>query len=283
MITTRIVIKDKASTVWQALTEKSQMKEWYFDIPDFELRVGATFNFYEPDDARQFHHRCTIREILPEKKFSHTWTHPSHSKGESVITWLLKEENGATHLTLQHEGIENFADAGPAFAAENYQVGWESFMFVLKNYIYGIRKHTCQADINATARMVWDVLFNDETYRRWTGVFSEGSCYKGELKQGGRVHFLTPEGSGMYADVIVFAPYTNLMFQHIGEVVGFVEKPMDEATEKWTGTIENYVLKENGPITTLIVEIDLTPENVEYFNDTFPKALAKVKALSEII
>lgn len=282
MITTGITIKDKASKVWQALTVKSQMKEWYFDIPDFELRVGATLNFYEPGDAREFHHRCTIREIIPEKKFSHTWTHPSHSKGESVVTWLLEEENGATHVTLQHEGIENFADGGAAFAPENYQMGWEGFMAILKNYVYGIRKHTYQVEINASAKKVWEVLFNDDTYRQWTNVFSAGSYYTGELKQGGRVHFLTPEGSGMYADVIVFTPYTNLMFQHIGEVAGFVEKPMDEATEKWTGAIENYILKEKGLVTTLLVEIDIAPESVEYFNDTFPRGLEKVRDLAEI-
>jgi hypothetical protein len=54
-----------------------------------------------------------------------------------VVTWLLKEENGTTHLTLQHEGIENHADGGPAFAPENYQVGWEEILAALKNYIIG--------------------------------------------------------------------------------------------------------------------------------------------------
>ncbi len=113
------------------------MKEWYFDIPDFELRVGSSFNFYEPGDDRQFHHRCIIKEIVPERKFSHTWTHPSHSKGESLVTWLLKEENGTTEVTLQHKGIENLADGGPDFAPENFRVGWKELMASLKNHVQG--------------------------------------------------------------------------------------------------------------------------------------------------
>ena len=93
MITSKIKIKESVSKVWQALTDKNQMKEWYFDIPDFELKTGAVFNFYEPGEAKQFHHRCRILEIVPEKKFSHTWTHPGLSKGESVGAVILPADD----------------------------------------------------------------------------------------------------------------------------------------------------------------------------------------------
>jgi uncharacterized protein YndB with AHSA1/START domain len=67
MISAQTVIKETSEKIWKALTEKDQMREWYFDIPDFELKEGAIFNFYEPGDARQFHHRCQIKEIVPFK------------------------------------------------------------------------------------------------------------------------------------------------------------------------------------------------------------------------
>jgi uncharacterized protein YndB with AHSA1/START domain len=281
MITSNVKIKCSASRAWQALTDNSQLKEWYFDIPDFELKVGATFNFFEPGGENLFHHRCQIIEIIPNKKFSHTWTHPSRSKGESIVTWTINEENGETEVTLQHEGIENFADAGPAFAPENYQMGWDGFMAILKNYVYGIRKHNYQIEIDASAEKVWNVLLNDDTYRDWTSYFCEGSYYKGELKQGGRIHFLTPEGFGMYSNIVLYTPFTNILFQHIGELVNFEEQPIDEATEKWTGAFENYILKSNGTKTTLIAEIDLTPEHIAMFNKSFPSGLEKIKLLSE--
>lgn len=135
MILTKIVIDATASMVWHALTNKSQMKEWYFDIPDFNLEEGATFNFYEPGGAKEYHHRCQIQEVIPHTKLSYTWTHPSYSKGNSVVSWFLKEADGATEVILQHEGIENFADAGPDFTRESYQVGWEELLLMLKNYI----------------------------------------------------------------------------------------------------------------------------------------------------
>ena len=281
MITSKIRIKAPAAEIWQALTDPHEMKEWYFDIPDFELKVGSVFNFYEPGEARQFHHRCVIREIVPNRKFSHTWTHPAYSEGESLVTWLIDEKEDLTEVTLQHEGIENFAGAGPEFAPENYQKGWDGFMFVLKNYVYGIRKHTYKTDILAPAEKVWKILLNEETYQQWTSVFCEGSHYQGRMEQGGLIRFLTPEGSGMYSRVIFFHPFANVMFQHIGEIAGFEEQPIDEATEKWTGSFENYTLTEKEGITTLVAEIDLTPEHVIHFNDTFPRGLEKIKELSE--
>lgn len=281
MITSEIIIKEPASKIWEALTDKNKMKEWYFDIPDFELKVGSTFNFYEPGDARQFHHQCVIKEIETNKKLSHTWTHPGLSKGESTVTWSLNETEGATEVTLQHEGTESFADGGAAFAPENYQMGWDALLSVLKNYVYGIRKHKFEIEINASAEKVWNVLLNDATYRQWTAVFSEGSYYKGEMKQGSPIQFLTPEGSGMYGKVIFYSPHSNVVFQHIGEVKNFEPQPVDDATEKWSGAYENYTLTESGNTTTLIAEIDINPEHVSYFNDTFPKGLEKIKELSE--
>lgn len=281
MIQTTIIIKATSAEVWEALTLKDKMKEWYFDIPDFELRKGAVFNFFEPGGSNKFHHRCTIKEIIPEKKFSHTWTYPSHSNGESVVTWLLNEKNGATEVILQHNGIENFTDAGPEFAAENFQMGWEGFMAILKNYIYGLRKHTYQVEIKASPEKIWNVMWNDSSYRKWTSVFSEGSYFKGELKQGGRVHFLTPEGSGVYAVIVLFSPYSNILFKHIGEVVNFAEHPVDDATEKWTGAFENYIIKDMGNTTILVAEIDLSPDYIAFFNEAFPKGLEKIKELAE--
>jgi uncharacterized protein YndB with AHSA1/START domain len=127
-----IVIEDRfhisPDKVWQAITNKVQMKEWYFDIPDFELKVNSTFNFYEPGGAKKYHHRCTIKEILPNRKLQHTWTHPSHSKGESLLTWELFQVEDYTTVKLTHEGIENFADGGSDFTRENYIMGWNEIV-----------------------------------------------------------------------------------------------------------------------------------------------------------
>lgn len=113
-----------AERVWSAITSKDAMKSWYFDIPDFELKAGSVFNFFEPGGKNLYHHRCTILEIIPNQILRHTWTHPSHSQGESILTWFIQSVDDKTQLILTHEGIDQFKDGGPEFAEENYKAGW---------------------------------------------------------------------------------------------------------------------------------------------------------------
>jgi uncharacterized protein YndB with AHSA1/START domain len=281
MVTSKIIITVPAATIWQALTDKNKMKEWYFDIPDFDLTPGTVFNFYEAGGKNEFHHRCKVLEVVPNQKLSHTWTHPSHSKGESTVTWTLTETGNGTEVILTHTGLENFADGGAAFAPENYQMGWDGLLFMLKNYVNGIKKRTFSIEIDAPIKKVWDNLLNDQTYRLWTTPFCEGSYYTGELKQGGKIHFLSPDGGGMYSTVIFYNPPKNVLFQHIGELKNFEEQPLDEKTEKWTGAFENYKMKEDAGKTIVEAEVDLAPEYLDYFEEAFPKALGILKKISE--
>jgi uncharacterized protein YndB with AHSA1/START domain len=135
-----IVVEDTINApiekVWQALTDKEQMKLWYFDIPDFELKIGYVFNFYEPGKNKKFHHQAIVKEIIPNHKVQHTWTHPSHSKGESLLTWDLESLDNKTKVKLTHEGKENFADAGKNFERESYEAGWKEIVGdSLKSYL----------------------------------------------------------------------------------------------------------------------------------------------------
>jgi len=42
-----------SETVWKALTEKDEMKKWYFDLEEFRPEVGFEFRFSAvPDDRR---------------------------------------------------------------------------------------------------------------------------------------------------------------------------------------------------------------------------------------
>jgi len=55
-------------------------------------------------------------------------------------------------------------------------------------------------DIQAPRATVWNVLWNDATYREWTSVFSEGSYAVSDWNEGSKVQFLdSTGGSGMSA------------------------------------------------------------------------------------
>ena len=117
-----------ASELWNALTDKNKMKDWFFEIPDFTTEVGAEFNFYKFNQNLDTLHRCQVIESKAPEIFKFTWTHPKQSTGTSIITWRLIPRRGATTLHLTHEGIENFKDAGENFKIENFESGWEKIL-----------------------------------------------------------------------------------------------------------------------------------------------------------
>lgn len=122
--------------VWKALTDKNEMKSWYFDIPDFELAEGKQFNFYEPGDAKKYHHQCEILEIIPHQKLKHSWAYPEFSEDKTVVTWEINAEDDGTLIRLTHEGIDNFKDLGESFSRNSFTEGWNGIIGQsLKTYL----------------------------------------------------------------------------------------------------------------------------------------------------
>ncbi len=136
-------------------------------------------------------------------------------------------------------------------------------------------------EIDAPASKVWEMLWGTDTYSDWTGVFCEGSSIKSDFVQGGRAHFLTPGGEGMYSTVEQNQQNRIMAFRHIGMLRDGVELPIDDETRAWTGAMETYRLHEKGNKTLVEVEIDMTEDHADHFDKSFPKGLERLKELSE--
>ncbi|MCD6066692.1 MAG: hypothetical protein K0S33_1518 [Bacteroidetes bacterium] len=136
-------------------------------------------------------------------------------------------------------------------------------------------------DINAPREKVWDALWQDQNYRKWTSVFAPTSYYITDWKEGGKIQFLSGDGTGMYSTIEKMQRPDFMFFKHIGEMKEGKEQPLNESTKSWTGSMENYTLKEANSVTTLSVDIDVTDDHVESFANIFPKALQLVKELAE--
>ncbi len=55
--------------VWKAITDKDQMKQWYFDLAEFWPEAGFEFQFYgQGKEGEQYLHLCKITEVIKEKK-----------------------------------------------------------------------------------------------------------------------------------------------------------------------------------------------------------------------
>jgi len=145
-----------------------------------------------------------------------------------------------------------------------------------------MKKLNFSTRINAPKEKVWNVLWADATYRAWTSAFADGSYAKTDnWKEGTKVLFLGPNGDGMVSMVAKNKPNEYMSFKHLGEVKEGIEDIASGRVNGWAGAMENYTLKEENGKTTLDVEMDSTDEFSEYFSNTWPRALEKVKELSE--
>lgn len=138
-----------------------------------------------------------------------------------------------------------------------------------------------EIDIQAPAEKVWQTLWNDDTYRRWTATFSEGSHAVTTWNEGDRIQFLGPEGDGMYSLIDKKVNNAYMAFKHLGEVKGGREIPPDENAQRWSGAMETYTLTESNGSTHLISTVQVEDDHISYFREKFPKALAVVKEISE--
>lgn len=136
-------------------------------------------------------------------------------------------------------------------------------------------------EINAPKEKVWSVLWDDETYRKWTTVFCEGTYAVSDWKQGSKIHFLSPNGEGMNSVIDTKIDNEYIAFKHLSEIKNFEVMPVDDATKEWTGAMETYRLTEDKGVTVLEAKIDVVDKYVDYFKTTFPKGLEMVKKLSE--
>lgn len=144
-----------------------------------------------------------------------------------------------------------------------------------------MQKLSFSVEIHAPREKVWSTMLNDETYRKWTNVFAEGSYAVTDWQEGSKALFLTPEGDGMVSTIVSNIPLKFLSIKHLGLVKNSIEDLDSEEAKAWGEAFENYSLEEHHGVTTLTVDMDIQESYVDYFQETWPLALQTIKALSE--
>jgi len=125
------LINAPVKKVWQAITDKDQMKQWYFDLSDFKPEVGFEFRFPgQGHKGEQYIHVCKITEVVPLKKLQYSWRYLDR-EGYSLVTFELFDEAGKTRVKLTHTGLETFPKDNADFARDSFNAGWTELITVL--------------------------------------------------------------------------------------------------------------------------------------------------------
>jgi len=130
-----VTIDAPVDRVWKAITDKEDMKQWYFDLENFEPKPGFKFQFYGGTEEHQYLHLCEIKEVIPNQKLSYSWRYDGYP-GDSLVTFELFEEGERTRVKLTHEGLETFPADNPDFAKGNFVEGWNQLIGTsIKTYV----------------------------------------------------------------------------------------------------------------------------------------------------
>lgn len=148
-----------------------------------------------------------------------------------------------------------------------------------------MKKTSYKIDIQAPVSKVYETMIGKETYKQWTSEFNPTSDFEGGWNKGDKILFtgISQEGKkeGMVAEIAENIPNKLISIRHLGILDGENEITSGPQVEGWAGALENYSFGENDEITTVTVDVDTNEEYLDYFDSTWPKALNKLKDLSE--
>ena len=133
--------KSTLAKAWSALTNKDEMKEWYFDLLTFRAEIGFEFHFEGGKDPENpYLHICVITEVVDHKKITYSWRYAGYP-GISYVSFELVEKGDKIKVILTHEGLETFSPSVEDFNRENFVMGWTHIVNTsLKGYLENTNK-----------------------------------------------------------------------------------------------------------------------------------------------
>ena len=151
-----------------------------------------------------------------------------------------------------------------------------------------MKKLQFKVSINAPVAKIYDLMLginSKSTYEQWTSLFNPTSTYEGSWDKGNKILFIgvdeKGEKGGMVSKIVENIPNRFVSIQHYGLLKADKEITEGPEVEKWANGFENYTFEENNGATTVTVDLDTTEDFLGYMNDTYPKALEKLKEICE--
>ena len=142
--------------------------------------------------------------------------------------------------------------------------------------------------INAPVKKIYDFILgikSKSTYEEWTSLFNPTSTYEGSWDKGAKILFIgvdeKGEKGGMVSRIAENIPNRFVSIQHYGLIKDGKEITAGPEVEKWANGSENYTFDESNGTTTVTVDLDTDEDFLGYMNETYPKALDKLKELCE--
>ncbi|MBA3285406.1 MAG: SRPBCC domain-containing protein [Nitrosopumilus sp.] len=283
-ITVNALVNAPVQKVWKFWTDPKHIVKWNNASDDWhtpsaenDLRVDGKFlsRMEARDESVGFEFTGIYTRVEPQKLIEYVM-----DDGRKV-TIKFDEMDNKTTVT------ETF-DAEQTNSIEMQQTGWQAILNNFKEYVEKsteMEKISFNIKINASPEKVYKTLLDDKTYREWTAPFNPTSHYKGTWEKGSKILFIGSDDKGnvggMVSRIEENIPNKFVSIKHLGILEGDKEITSGPQVEGWGDAMENYTLTEENGKTLFSVETDANNEYKDYFEETWPKALDKLKEISE--
>lgn len=111
--TTQITVHASADRVWEALTNPTLVKEYMMGANvKSDWKVGSPITYTGEFQGKRFEEKGVIQKFEPSKMLQATHFSASSGKEDkpenyALVTWELKEKDGAVVVTVSQDSIPN--------------------------------------------------------------------------------------------------------------------------------------------------------------------------------
>jgi uncharacterized protein YndB with AHSA1/START domain len=283
LVTVEATVNAPVEKVWECWNDPRHIihwckasDDWHTPWSENDLRTGGNFTsrMEARDGSFGFDFGGTYDEVKTHERIAYTM-----GDGRKVKVLFAPQGNG-TKIT------ETF-EAESTNSIEMQRNGWQAIMDNFKKYVESGKTEILhfETTIHASPEKVYNMLTGEQSYREWTSPFNPTSHYTGSWTKGSEIRFTgtAEDGSigGMISRIKENLPNKFISIEHLGIIEKGKEITSGPEVEGWTGALENYSFKEKDGKTVLSVDIDSNEQFKSYFEETFPKALARLKEISE--
>lgn len=125
-----IIIAASPETVWEYLTNKDKLGEW-FHPARADLQSGQDYELISDDGSNI----CwgAVQDMQPVSQLTYTFTIKPLGGAMTTVTWKLEEITGGTKLSLTHDGISQAAGDAAMGLLLALDAGWDEHMGKMRN------------------------------------------------------------------------------------------------------------------------------------------------------
>jgi uncharacterized protein YndB with AHSA1/START domain len=125
-----IVIEAPVEVVWRTITEPDQIRLWFADKVDLEIRPGARGHLGFGDQGGP----VIVEAVEPPNRFAFRWNHPACEEADEgnslLVEFTLVGQGDRTHLRVVESGLGLLTrpDIDKPRYAEEHNAGWGDFL-----------------------------------------------------------------------------------------------------------------------------------------------------------